>query len=160
MKNQSFLKKVLKNWRNSWRGAPFEPAEKPAEKQKSREKGGGFFAMLNSLVSSGSAGFTLLVMLVTTAVGVYSVVFDTVLDLDSPISLRAMREKRAAFRDGSAGGLSSFPPRGSQFFRLFQADASAPCPNGRFLPLSFSKLSFPYYTPPAFPDHCTPVFRK
>src|SRR5262245_28377422 len=99
----AFLKKAAKSWLCSWRGDPFEPA---VPIQNIAVSGGvglrGLFSMLfstlNSVFSAGAAGFTLVTMLFTTALGVVPVVFDTALDHDSPLSIQASQGLRASIR--------------------------------------------------------------
>jgi len=102
----SFLKKAGKTWLYSWRGSPLEPA-KPTLNTIAKISGGGssssglfatLFSTLNSVFSAGAAGFTLVTMLVTTALGVVPVVFDTAIDPYSPLSIQASQEIRATLR--------------------------------------------------------------
>ncbi|MCL2386616.1 MAG: hypothetical protein FWC89_03600 [Defluviitaleaceae bacterium] len=86
------FKKIAKYWLYSWRGSPLDAAV-PVPKSASdgvRTKRG-VLAILNSAVSAGAAGFTLVLILATTVFGMMSVLFDTVINADSPLHIQVNR---------------------------------------------------------------------
>ena len=95
--------KFLKWWLYSWRGKPLDganPVVKPRGSSTRRKRS--LFTFLNSSFASGTAGLTLLVMIFTTAVGVIAVLFDTVINTDSPLHIQAGRRDTVVHSDNVA----------------------------------------------------------
>jgi hypothetical protein len=85
----SFLKEFRSVWLSSWKNVPMEFAETAIVIATHGGKGSRLFAALNSALSSGLTGVTMLTMLVTTSLAAISIGYDTVLDENSPLQVQA-----------------------------------------------------------------------
>jgi hypothetical protein len=78
-------------WLSSWRHKPADKGSKAVAFHKGQNARGlgKLFAILNSSLSSGATGIMLLATVLTTAMAGASIVYDTILDEDSPLQIVA-----------------------------------------------------------------------
>ncbi|MCL2638046.1 MAG: hypothetical protein FWD48_06695 [Oscillospiraceae bacterium] len=89
-----FIGRLGRLWLSSWRHKPAESeneSKSSAYHKADNSRGlGKLFALLNSSLSSGATGIMLLATVLTTAMAGASVVYDTILDEDSPLKIEAV----------------------------------------------------------------------
>ncbi|MCL2638998.1 MAG: YDG domain-containing protein, partial [Oscillospiraceae bacterium] len=83
--------RLARLWLSSWRHKPAESESKAVAVHKGEDsKGlGKLFAVMSSAFSSGATGIMLLATVLTTAMAGASIVYDTILDEDSPLKIEA-----------------------------------------------------------------------
>jgi hypothetical protein len=86
---KSFLKDFGRVWLSSWRNVPTEFVDTAVVIATRGGRGSRLFAALNSALSSGLTGATMLSMIVTTSLAAISVGYDTVIDENSPLQVQA-----------------------------------------------------------------------